>query len=163
MRVLSKEELREVNKNNIINLYALLESWIEKKWISQEESEQFKKSIKNVNFNHHNDANFEKNLIKLFTDGETINSIDRHNIGGVFVGLTSADIPTIYLESIEMGVIVLGNKEEITNENVYKWLDLYNWLVQSIKSPELGIVELQYNKLNNLLTKNQEKTKIIKV
>lgn len=165
MQILNKDELLSYDKTKLENLYAVSKKWLECDFIDKKQYDNLINNIKYLNYKHHNEANFEKNFVELFSiekDGKKIiHTLDRSNMGANFGGIRLSENNILFTETAEMGIIILFpaflNKKEVQES-----IQMVDFLMFALEDPILAKKQMDIlnnkDKLEaNLVLKKEEK------
>ena len=165
MEILNRNELLNYDKTTLGNLYSVSEQWLVNDFINQNQYNDLIKKIKYLNYKHHNEANFEKNFIELFSiekDGKRItHTLDRANMGANFGGIRLSENNILFTETAEMGIIILFSNF-LNKKEVEESIQAIDFLMYALEDPFLGKrqMEVLKNKTkleDNLVLKKEEK------
>lgn len=165
MRILEKQELLKHDKSKFENLYGISKIWLESSLIEKKQYDELIYKIRHLNYKHHNEANFEKNFIELFSvekNGEKlVNTLDRANMGANFGGIELSKNNTLFTETAEMGIIILLSTS-LNKEQIEEAIEGIDFLMFALEDPLLAKKQIEVlnnkNKLeSNLILKKEEK------
>jgi hypothetical protein len=166
MRILLKSELYDYAKLELTPIKKIYEKWTtQNNGINSMSYTKVVSHINQLNYEHHNTVTFEKNFLQLFgkmdkslwTDKDLLitQSLDRANMGGNFSGLELSSGIHLFIESIEMGVVIYAIEKELNSDNIQEFQLAIDWLVKALSEPYQAIKELEVIKLEKELSDNK--------